>query len=79
MTSNFIWRDPIDPNTYHVGYERPWRYKDGIRCAVENEYSILVSLHEDILSDLLGPDSWSRIREHIEEQPQKVNLSLSLL
>ena len=26
MTSNFIWRDPLDPDTYHIGSKRNERY-----------------------------------------------------
>jgi hypothetical protein len=76
--TNFIWREPRDPDTYHIGYKRTWCYKDGKRCPVENEYSILVSLHTDILHDLIGKDAWEEAKARIKEQPREVKLSLSL-
>jgi hypothetical protein len=78
MTSNFIWRDSIDPDVFHIGYRKSKRDADGEFRPIENSFGILASLHADMLHDMFGSDDWEQVDMRVRELPREVRLSLSL-
>ncbi len=76
--ATFIWRDSRDLDTFHIGLKRDKRWKNGESYKVENEYMIYVTLHGDLLSDLLDRDVWNQVKTRVTEQPREVHLSLLL-